>query len=128
MKDMQNLSSFLDFLRAAWALWAMALVFAAGIFLSTLSLTHGAHGLEILGLLAGGILGGGLIRALVRPRWTTVILVLVVAAEGLLLSQPSDPWSRLWPVLVPANAIGVMVGNVLRLGVRDRKRKAAHNL
>jgi len=124
---MQGSPSFLQFVRSAWVLWAMGLVFALGIFLSTLSSTKGAHGLEIGLMLAAGILEGGVIRSLVRARWVTIVLVLVVAMEGLLLSFLADPWSYLWPVLVPASAIGVMVGNVVRLGIRDSKRTVVRN-
>lgn len=125
---MQNSSSFFRFFRAAWALWVMALVFAVGIFVSTFSLTGGSDGLEIGILLAAGMLGGGLIRALVRESWVTIILVLVVVGEAFILSQFAEPWSKLWPVLVPASAIGVMVGNVIRLGLLDGKRKATRDV
>lgn len=128
MEDMQKSASFFHFLRAAWVIWAMGLVFAAGIFLSAISLTEGAHGLEVVILLAAGILGGGLVRGLIRARWVTIILILVVALEGFVLSQASAPWSKLWPVLVPASAIGVMVGNVLRLGVLDARGKVARDV
>lgn len=106
----------------------MGLVFVVGILLSTLSLTEGAHGLEIGLLLAAGIVGGGLIRGLIRERWVAIILVLVVAAEGLLLSQSTDPWSVLWPVLIPSSATGVMVGNVIRLYVLDSKRQVTRDV
>lgn len=125
---MHHSSSFFRFLRAAWVLWAMGLFFAAGIFFSSLSLSGGAHGLEIGVLLAAGILVAGLIRGLIRARWVTTILVLVVAVAGLLLSQFSDPWSNLWPVLIPASAIGVMIGALMRLGVLDGKRKVTRDV
>jgi hypothetical protein len=128
MKDMRDWPSFFRFHRAAWLLWVMVLFFAGGIFFSTLSLTAGARGLEIGLLLAAGILVGGLVRGLVRARWVTTILVLVVAVEGGLLSQSTAPWSSLWPVLVPATGIGVMVGNVIRLGALDSKRKVIRDV
>jgi hypothetical protein len=120
---MLDSSSVFRFFRAAWSIWAIALAFAVGIYLSTFSLTGGSNGVEIGMLLAAGILGGGLIRGFLRESWVTIVLVLVVVAEGFLLSQSPVPWSKLWPVLVPASAIGVMVGNVIRLGIRDSKRK-----
>ena len=128
MKDRQDWPSFFNVLRAAWLLWAMVLFFAGGIFFSTLSLATGAHGLEIGLLLAAGILVGGLVRGLVRARWVTTILVLTVAVEGVLLSQSAAPWSSLWPVLVPATAIGVMVGNLIRLAALDSKRKVIRDV
>ncbi|NUU31148.1 hypothetical protein [Arthrobacter sp. C9C5] len=121
-ENMQNSSSFFTFLRAAWVLWVAGLVFAAGIFVSTVSLTGGAHAWEIGILLAAGILAGGLIRGLIPARWTTIVLVLVVAL-GVSFFRTDEPWSRLWPVLVPASAIGVMIGNVIRHGILDSHRK-----
>jgi hypothetical protein len=120
---MQDSFSFFRFFRAAWSIWAIALVFAVGIFFSTFSLTGGTNGVEIGMLLAAGILGGGSIRGFLRESRVTIVLVLVVVAEGFLFSQSPGAWSKLWPVLVPANALGVMVGNVIRLGMSDSKRK-----
>jgi hypothetical protein len=128
MKDMHNSSSLLHLLRASWAFWAVGLVFAVGTFLSLFSLTEGAHGLEIGLLIAAGIVGGGLIRGLVRERWVVIILVLVVAAEVFLLSQSTDPWSVLWPVLIPASATGVMVGNIMRLCVVESRRQVTRDV
>lgn len=125
---MHGTSSFIHFLRAAWVLWVMGLLFSVGIFASTVSLTGGGHSLEIVILLTAGLLGGGLIRGLIPARWVTIVLVLVVAVEGFLLSQSPDPWPKLWPVLVPASAVGLMVGNVIRLGVRDGRRKVTRDV
>lgn len=128
MKEMQTFSSYFRFFRAAWALWAMAFIFAAGIFFSTFSLTGGSNGFEIGILLAAAILGGGLIRGLVRESWVTIILVLTVVAVGFLLSQFPAPWSKLWPVVVPASAIGVMVGNIIRLGLLHSKQRTPRDV
>lgn len=125
---MKDWPSFFHFLRAAWLLWAMVLFFCGGIFFSTFSLTAGAHGLEIGVLLAAGILMGGVVRGLVIEHRVTTILVLVVAVGGVLLSHSTAPWSSLWPVLVPATAIGVMVGNVIRLAALDSKRKVIRDV
>ncbi|WP_461173929.1 hypothetical protein M1D93_04210 [Arthrobacter sp. Z1-9] len=126
--DMQDSFSFFHFFRAAWSIWAIALVFAVGIFFSTFSLTGGSNGVEIGMLLAAGVLGGGLIRGFLRESWVTIVLVLVVVAGGFLLSQSPGPWSKLWPVLVPASAIGVMVGNVIRSALSEGSRKVLRDV
>jgi hypothetical protein len=37
-------------------------------------------------------------------------------------SQLAKPWSNLWPVLIPGNAIGVMIGFILRETLRESRR------
>jgi hypothetical protein len=106
----------------------MALAFAAGIFFTTFLLTNGANGVEIAVLLVAGILGGALVRALVRENLVDILLVLVVLAEGVLLSHAPKPWSSLWPVLIPGNAIGVMVGAIVQETLRENRPQVVRNV
>jgi CHASE2 domain-containing sensor protein len=106
----------------------MVLAFAAGIFFTTFSLTSGVHGVEIAVLLGAGIVGGALVRALVRENLVAVIFVLVVVAECVILSQSAGPWSTLWPVLIPGNAIGVMVGAIVRETLRESRPRIAREV
>lgn len=117
---MQSSSSLSRLMRGTWTLLAMALAFAIGIFFTVFSLNDGSNGMEIVALIVLGLAGGGLVRASVRENLVAVVLIVLVVAECALLSQFPEPWSRLWPVLIPANAIGVMVGNVVRLGLLER--------
>jgi hypothetical protein len=128
MKDTQRASSLLRFLRVAWKLWVMALGFAAGIFFSALSLTNGSHAVGILVLIILGLAGGCLVRALARENLVAVLFVILVVGECALLSQSPAPWSRLWPVLIPANAIGVMMGNLMRLGLLESNRRVLRDV
>ena len=54
--------------------------------------------------------------------------VVLVVGECALFSQFSEPWSRLWPVLISANAIGIMVGNIVRLGLSDSSRRVMRDV
>ncbi|WP_345147582.1 hypothetical protein [Arthrobacter ginkgonis] len=106
----------------------MALVFATGIFFSALSLRNGSNGVEIVALLLLGLAGGGLVRGLVRENLVAVVFIVLVVGECALLSQLSGPWSKLWPVLIPANAIGVMVGNVVRQGLLESRPRISRDV
>jgi CHASE2 domain-containing sensor protein len=106
----------------------MALTFAAGIFFTTFSLTGGSNGAEIAVLLAAGIVGGALVRALVRENLVAVIFALIVVAECVILSQSDKTWSTLWPVLIPGNAIGVMVGAIVRETLRESRPQTARDV
>ena len=128
MRDAQGLPQLIRVVRGAWTLLALALVFAIGIFFSTFSLHNGSNGVEIAALLVLGLAGGGLIRGLVRENLVTVVFIVLLVGECVLLSQLSGPWSKLWPVLIPANAIGVMVGNVVRLGLLESRPRISRDV
>jgi hypothetical protein len=123
-----NSSDLIRTARGTWTLWAMALAFAAGIFFTTFSLTSGAHGVEIAVLLVAGIVGATLVRALVRENLVSVIFALILVAECVILSQSDKPWSSLWPVLIPGNAIGVMVGAIVRETLRESRPRMAQDV
>lgn len=74
-------------------------------------------------VLIAGILGGSLVRGLARENRVAIVLVLLVIAETILLKQGPQPWPGLWPLLVPGNAIGVLVGAAIRTGVRQSRPK-----
>ncbi|TLM83228.1 hypothetical protein [Pseudarthrobacter sp. NamE5] len=128
MRKAPNWSGIIRTVRGTWALWAMALAFAAGIFFTTFSLTGGSHGVEIAVLLAAGITGGALVRALVRENLVGVLFVLVVVAECVIFSQLAKPWSTLFTVLIPGNAIGVMVGAIVREALHESRPRMARNV
>lgn len=121
MREAQTLTQFIRMVRASWTLLALAAVFAIAVFFSLFSLHKGSNGLEILALMVLGLAGGAAVRVFVRDSLVAVAFIVLVVAESL-LCQLSAPWSVLWPVLIPANAIGVMVGNVVRLGLREVRR------
>lgn len=128
MKDTQSSSSFIRFLQGAWSLLALALVFAIGVFFAVFSLNSGSNAVEIVALIILGLAGGGTVRALVRENLVAVVFIVMVVGECALLSQLSEPWSSLWPVLIPANAIGVMVGNVVRQGLLENRQRVLRDV
>jgi hypothetical protein len=67
-------------------------------------------------------LRGAVWSGLVCENLVAVSLIVLVAGECVFLSQFAEPWSRLWPLLIPANAIGNMVGNIVRLALSDSSR------
>ena len=125
---MQSSSSLFRFVRGTWTLLTMALAFAIGIFFAVFSLNSGSNGVEIAALIVLGLAGGGSVRALVRENLVAVVFIVLVVAECALLSQFPEPWSRLWPVLIPANAIGVMVGNIVRQGLLESRPKVLRDV
>ena len=120
-RKVPNSSGIIRTVRGTWTLWLVALAFAAGIFVTTFTLTSGAYGVEIAVLLAAGMAGGALVRALARENLVAAIFALIIAAECVVLSQSALPWSTLWPVLIPGNAIGVMVGAIVRETLRESR-------
>lgn len=125
---MQSSSSLFRFVRGTWTLLAMALAFAIGIFFTGFSLNNGSNGVEIVALIVLGLAGGGSVRALVRENLVAVVFIVLVVGECALLSQFPEPWSSLWPVLIPANAIGVMVGNIVRQGLLESRPKVSSDV
>ncbi|PNI08357.1 hypothetical protein CXX84_10505 [Arthrobacter sp. AFG7.2] len=99
----------------------MVPAFMGGVFFSTYLLTKGSYGLGIAVLLAAGVAGGALVRALAQENLVSVLFVLVVVAECMTFSQLGMPWPTLWPVLIPGNAIGVMVGSIVRETLRENR-------
>ncbi|MHA7263955.1 hypothetical protein ACX80W_12215 [Arthrobacter sp. TMN-37] len=128
MRDTQGSMSLGRFVRGTWTLLVTALVFAVAIFFSVFSLSNGSHGLEIAALLVLGLVGGGLARGLFRENLVMAVFIVLIVGECALFSQLSGPWSSLWPVLIPANAIGVMVGNVVRLGYLESRPRALRDV
>lgn len=114
--------------RGTWPLLAMALAFAVALFFSALSLVGGSYGVEIAALVVLGLVGGGLARGMVRENLVAVVFIALVVAECALLSQLPEPWSRLWPVLIPANAIGVMAGSIIRDGLRELRPRVLRDV
>ena len=55
-----------------------------------------------------------LIRGFVREKKVTHLFVALVIAEAILLNQAPVPWSGLCPVLIPGNAMGLIVGVGIR--------------
>lgn len=125
---MQTSSPLSRFVRGTWALLATALAFALATFFVLFSLTSGSKGVEIAALIVLGLVGGGSARAFVRENFVAVVLFILVIAECALLSQSPEPWSRVWPVLIPANAIGVMVGNTVSEGLRESRPKVLRDV
>lgn len=115
-------------MRGTWTLWAMVLAFVGGVFFSTYSLTKGSNGLGIAVLLAAGVAGGALVRALARENLVSVLFLLVVVVECVMFSQLGKPWSTLWPVLIPGNAIGVMVGSIVRETLRESRPRIVRDV
>lgn len=123
-----NSLSFVRAVRGTWVLWAMVLAFAGGVFFSTYSLTKGSNGLGIAALLAVGVAGGAGVRALARENLVSILFVLVVVVECVMFSQLGKPWSTLWPVLIPGNAIGVMVGAIVRETLRESRPRIVRDV
>ena len=116
-------SSGATFARVGWGL-ALPLLLVVALFALPLFQTGGSYSAEIVTVVVVGLVGGGLVRAVIRESWVTVTFVLVVAAEVFLTAQLPSPWSVLAPVLLPANAVGVMVGSYVRLWILERRHKA----
>lgn len=128
MKDLQSSTTFIRSLRAGWTLLALALAFTLGIVFTTLSITDGAYVVEIVCLVVLGVAGGGVVRGFVRESLVAILFIVLVVGECFLLSQAPEPWSRLWPILIPANAIGVMVGNIVRSALTEGSRKVLRDV
>lgn len=124
---MHRLSEFGRFVRTNWGL-ALPVLIIVAIFALPISQTGGRFVPEIVTVLMTGIVGGGLIRVLVRESRVTVIFAVVVVVEVFLAIQLPSPWSPLATVLLPANAAGVMVGNFVHLAMLDRRRKAVRDV
>lgn len=101
----------------------IGLIFTIVVFLAVRSELDGRYGTEVATVLIAGILGGSLVRRLARENRVAIVLVLLVIAETILLKQGPQPWPGLWPILVPGNAIGVLVGAAIRTGVRQSRPK-----
>jgi hypothetical protein len=99
----------------------IALAFAIGIIWVALTELQGSYSAEILTIMIIGIVGGGLIRTFIREDRVTYAFLALVVAEGIALFQLPLPWSGLWMLLIPANAIGVMAGGAIRDGIADAK-------
>ena len=118
MNKIQSPSHLRSFVKYAGIPLGIASFFSVTLFVTVFLSTDGAYGPEAVVLILSGLLGGSLIRGLVRENRVTVILFLLVVAECAVLTQLLPfPWSGLWAVLIPANAIGVMVGSVTRQGI-----------
>ncbi|MBP3044738.1 hypothetical protein KKR91_01890 [Arthrobacter jiangjiafuii] len=122
MTKMHSLSQRRNFVRYAAIPLGIAIVFSVALFFTVFLSAEGASGGETVVLILAGLLGGSLLRGLVRENLVTVLLLLLVIAECALVSRllPA-PWSGLSAVLIPANAIGVMIGSVTRQGLRISK-------
>jgi hypothetical protein len=103
---------------------ALPVFFVVVLFALPLFPTGGSYAAEIVTVVVAGLVGGGLVRTLVRESRVTVTFVLVVAAEVFVTAQLPSPWSALAPVLLPANAAGVMVGSYVHLWTLERRHKA----
>lgn len=99
----------------------IALAFAIGIFWSVVSALEGSYGTEVFVVMVIGALGGALNRIFVPENRVTPLFLALVVAEGVVLSQFPLPWSGLWMVLIPANAVGVMAGGAIRGGIADAR-------
>lgn len=106
----------------------IALLFAAGLFWIALSQLKGFFAGEILALMVIGILGGALNRIFVPENRVTYVFAAVVIVEIIILLQLPLPWSGLWPLMIPANACGVMAGEMIRLGVLSLKSIPEKNI
>lgn len=106
----------------------IALLFGAGIFWIALSELRGHFAGEIFILMLTGILGGALNRIFVPENRVTYVFAAVVIVEIIILLQLALPWSGLWPLMIPANACGVMTGEMIRLGVLSLKSISKKNI
>jgi hypothetical protein len=118
---------FIKFARTNWGL-ALPALLIVGLFAFPIFQTGGRYVPEIVAVLMTGLVGGGLVRALVRESRVTVVFAVLVVAEVFLAVRFPSPWSALATVLVPANAAGVMVGNFVRLAILERRRKAVRDV
>jgi hypothetical protein len=98
-----------------------ALAFAIGIFWVALTELQGHYAAEIATIMVVGVIGGGLDRIFIREKFVTYVFLALVIVEGVLLSQFPLPWSGLWMLLIPANAIGVMAGDAVRIAIAESK-------
>ena len=101
----------------------VSIPFAVGTYWAVLQTLNGLYGLEIFVVLIAGLVGGGMVRSFVRDRNMMLVFIVLVVVESVFLSQLPRPWSGLWLVLVLANALGVMVGDIARQGIRAAKPK-----
>lgn len=110
-------------LRDTWIKLGVAILFGGGIYWAVLQTLNGLYGLEIFVVVIAGLVGGGMVRSLVRDRHVMLVFIVLAVVESVFLSQFPRPWSGLWLVLVLANALGLMVGDIVREGIRAAKPK-----
>lgn len=99
-----------DAVLEALAMLGIALLAGVVIFWSVNSELDGSYGMETATVLIAGILGGCLIRSFVHESKVTYVFAVLVIIEAILLNQAPLPWSGLWLLLIPGNAIGLMAG------------------
>lgn len=110
-----------DVVRYTSIMLGVALLFVIGIVWVALTELQGSYVAEVVTIMIIGLLGGGLARIFIRENLVTYTFLALVVAEGIILSQLPLPWSGLWMLLIPANAIGVMAGDTVRVGIAESK-------
>lgn len=122
------MSRFSKIIRHTWPLLSFALLGAIGIFWSVSSELEGRFTAEIIMMILAGALSGSLIRLFIREKRVGYVFVLVVATESILLAMGPPPWSGLWVVLIPTSAMGLMIGNAIRIGMATTRPKPRKNI
>ena len=112
-----------DVVRDASIKLGVSVLLAVCIYWAVLQTLNGLYGLEIFVVLVAGVVGGSLVRSFVRDRHVMLVFVVLAVVESVFLSQFPRPWSGLWLVLVLANALGLMVVDIVREGIRAAKPK-----
>ncbi|UWX97485.1 hypothetical protein N2K95_01970 [Arthrobacter zhaoxinii] len=120
---MTSSPGFKSAVHEALALLGLALICGLLVSWAVYSGLDHSYGFEIISVLTIGILGGALLRGFAQGNRLTIVFYSLVAAEAVLLYQCPQPWFGLWPVLIPGNAMGFMVGRAARLVVLASKPK-----
>ena len=124
---MKKSSELKSAVHEALALVGAALICGLLVVWAVYSELDDSYGREIVLVLFAGIFGGVLLRLVVRKNALTIFFVILVVAEAVILQQCPKPWSGLWPLLIPGNGMGVMVGIAVRqalLASRPKPRDA----
>lgn len=125
---MQSSPWLREFMGYAWPrllLVGIALI----VLLVTISvMVEGPPPFEVLVVLAAGLLGGTIVMSSVPATKATIVLAVLVVLEFLLIGQIPEPWSSSSTVLIPANAGGAIVGDVVRRGIAASRRKVSRDV
>ncbi|CEA07904.1 hypothetical protein BN1051_01230 [Arthrobacter saudimassiliensis] len=110
--------------------WPRLLLVALGVVVLIAGVSVSLGGLppaEFFLLLAGGLAGGTAVIAGLPASKGVLVLALLVIAEYILLLQMPEPWSALAAMVIPANAGGSLLGQVVQEGLRLRAHKVVTN-
>ncbi len=113
------------FMGYAWPRFLLVAI-AVIVLVATISATVGGPPpFELLVVLTVSLLIGAIVMGSFPAGRATIVLAIIVGLQFLLMGQMSEPWSSSSSVLIPGNAGGAIVGDVVRRGIAASRRKVS---